>query len=41
MPDIMVITPMNDYDLIYFRLQEKLKEVTLGLEEFVAEVMEA
>lgn len=41
LPDIMVITPMNDYDLIYFKLQEKLKEVTLGLEEFVAEVIEA
>lgn len=40
LPDIMIITPMNDYDLICFRLKGDLKSVTMGLNEFISEVIQ-
>lgn len=39
LPDIMIITPMNDYDLIYFRLPDNLKSITVRLEQFVSEIV--
>lgn len=38
LPDIMIITPMNDYDLILHRLSADLKAVTVGLDKFILEV---
>lgn len=40
LPDIMIITPMNDYDSIYFRLEADLKSVSMGLNEFISEVIQ-
>lgn len=40
LPDIMIITPMNDYDLICFGLPDDLKSVTLGLDAFLSRVTE-
>lgn len=39
LPDMMIITPMTDYDMIYFKLQKKLRSITVGLDEFISKVM--
>lgn len=41
LPDIMIITPMNDFDLIYFKLEADLKSVAIGLNKFIPEVIQA
>lgn len=39
-PDVLVITPMQDYDLILFSLPDRFRKISYGLNEFLDRIIE-